>query len=205
MKKFVCLACGLVNLDGFVSYPHCAACGARLPQQPPARWRAFWRRPVNTLYFALAVGGGLIMLALGVIRLARETREGVGKPLLVYSKIPRKLAPGQSDVALYTLDSAEEAPDAAFEAVQMRLSRDTLRDLSVIAIQPAPQTVAVRGSGRYYGWEELPRGTTVKLSFRPRVQSGVVRLHVTLSATDYVPFETRSTLRLTTAKLDKTR
>ncbi len=197
MKRIVCAACGLVNLEKFLSFPHCAACGALLPQRQPARWRVFWRRPIPTLYFALAIGGGLSALAVGVISIARETRVRVGKPLLVYARLPRTLAPGQIGVASLTLDSAEENPDANFEGVQLRLGRDTLRDLSVVAIKPPPKRVEVRGNGRYYGWDALPRGTQVQLSFKARKPNGNLRLRATLGATDYVPFEARATIAQT--------
>ena len=199
MKRIVCEACGLVNLEKFVSFPHCAACGARLPQRPPARWRTFWRRPVPTLYFALAIGGGLSALAWGVISIARETRERTGKSLLVYSRLPRAVAAGQTGVASFTLDSAEENPDAKFTGVQLRLGRQTLQDLSVVAVKPPPQTIEVRGSGRYYIWDSLPRGARVQLLFRARQPSGKLRLRTALGATDYVPFEARATVAQTPA------
>ena len=194
MKKIVCAQCGLVNLDGFVSYPNCAACGARLPLPQPARWRGFWRRPVNTLYFALAVGGGLATLGVGVISIVRETRERTGKPLLVYLRLPRTLAPGQVGTAVFTLDSAEETPDATFEGVQLRLGREMLRELTVVALQPPPQRVELRGRGRYYAWDELPRGTRIRLNFKRRTAKDALRLRATLTATGYLPFEVRSTI-----------
>ena len=220
MKKLVCPACGLTNLEKFVSFPHCAACGALLPRPQAAPWRAFWKRPVGTIYFALAIGGGLGALALGVISITGETRQRAARPLLVYPQLARELAPGATGIATLTLDSAEDPPEAAFEQVQLRLSRETLRDFKITSLTPAPQQIERRGSGRYYLWDELRRGTAVKLSFRARPQPQVaspqvaspqvasprvarpqvLQLRLALGATGYVPFELRSTVRVRAPK-----
>lgn len=202
MKKIVCPQCGLVNLEKFVSFPHCAACGARLPtpESPPARWRTLWKRPVKTLYVALTVGAGLGALALGVVSLSRETRQRSGRPFVVYARIPRELAPGKVGVASFTLDSAEENPDARFQGVQFNLSRETLREIIVVSFQPAPNLSELRGHTRYYIWESLPRGSALRLSFKPRVQSDVLHLRATLWATGYAPFEARSTIQIKALK-----
>ena len=203
MKKIACPSCGLVNLEKFVSFPHCAACGVRLPLPQPARWRALWRRPIRPIYFALAIGGGLSGLAWGVVSIARETRVTTGKPLLVYARATRVLAPGETGVATFTLDSAEESPDATLRGVQLRIGRETLDELSVVALKPPPQSVEVRGSGRYYGWDELPRGARVQLFFKAResLKSRVLRLRATLGATNYVPFEARATIERAPSRL----
>lgn len=197
MKKIVCPQCGLVNLEKFVSFPHCAACGARLsaPQSQPARWRTMAKRPVKTLYVALAVGAGLGALAVGVIQLSRETRQRAGRPLLVYTQVPRSLASGAVGVATFTLDSAEENPDSQFAGVQLNLSRQTLREIIVVSIQPTPELTEARGHTRYYIWESLPRGSVLRLGFKPRAAKGELHLRATLWATGYAPFEVRSTIQ----------
>ncbi len=203
MKKVVCGHCGLVNLDKFVSFPHCAACGALLAVEKPAKWRAFWRQPVRPLYWMLAVGSGLGMLGLTIAGIARETRESGDKPLLVYTQIPRDIPNGQTAIAQFTLDSAQESPDDNFERVSLRLGRQTQRDFVIVSIQPAPVAIETRGSGRYYLWDELPRNTALKLALQPRAQGaragGVLQLHATIWAAQYQQFEVRATISTSAA------
>lgn len=195
MKKVVCARCGLVNLDKFVSFPHCAACGTLLKQEVPSKWRNFWRRPVRPLYWMLAVGSGLAALGLGIASIARETRAIGDKPLLVYTQIPRDFAPGQTITVQFTLDSALENPDDYFERVSLRLNQQTQRDFLGITVQPTPVTIETRGRGRYYLWDKLPRNTALKLALKPRPQSrGVLQIHATLWAAQYQQFEVRASI-----------
>ena len=195
MKKVVCARCGLVNLDKFVSFPHCAACGALLPQRKPSRWRKIWRRPVKPIYWMLAVGSGLAMLGLAIASIARETRASGDKPLLVYSRIPREISFGQSATAQFTLDSALENPDDTFERVSLRLSRATQNQFIIAKVQPAPDFIETRGQGRYYGWAKLPRNSIVQLTLAPRSKTtGILQLQATLWAAQYQQFEVRATI-----------
>ena len=195
MKKVVCPQCGLVNLDKFVSFPHCAACGALLPQQAPSKWRAVWRRPVRPLYWMLAVGSGVGMLGLAIASLVREARDNGDKPLVVYAQIPRDVAPGQTVTAQFTLDSALENPEASFNRVSLRLSRETQRDFVTVTVQPTPVAIEMRGSGRYYLWNNLPRNTALQLALTPRSDArGVLRLHAAVWAAEYKQFDVRASL-----------
>ena len=197
MKKIVCASCGLVNLEKFVSYPHCAACGALLvTREEPTKWRAVWRRPVRPLFWMLAVGGGLAALGWAIASVARETRERGDKPLLVYAQVARALAPDGTAGAVFTLDSAEENPDATFQSVRLRLSRETQRDFVVVSLLPQPQLTETLGSGIYYGWSELPRGTSLRLMLRARAlgasKSGALRVRASVMAANHAPFEVRA-------------
>ena len=194
MKKVVCARCGLVNLDKFVSFPHCAACGALLPAQASSQWRTLWRRPVKPHYWMLAVGSGLAALGLAIAGIARETSAGGDKPLLVYTQIPRTFAPGQTLTVQLTLDSALEPPDDNFERVSLRLSQQTQRDFSDIRVQPAPSAIERRGRGSYYLWNTLPRNSALKIVLTPRPQSGALQLQATLWAARYQQFEVRANI-----------
>ena len=198
MKKVVCAQCGLVNLEKFVSYPHCAACGARLPQEKPSRWRTLWKRPVKPLYWMLAVGASLSVLGAAIASLALETSARGGKPLLVYAQLPRQIAAGQSVSAQFALDSAEENPDATFNGVSLRLGRETRALWQVVALRPAPTSSGRQGSGFYYYWDALPRNGSLVLTLRARGQtsqtSGALPFRVTLAAQNYAPFEVRTSV-----------
>ena len=195
MKKVVCARCGLVNLDKFVSFPHCAACGTLLEPQAPPPWRTIWSRPVRPLYWMLAVGSGLAVLGLVIASITRETLAVGDKPLLVYTQIPRDFAPGQTIKVQFTLDSALEHPDDSFERVSLRLSQQMQRDFIDITIQPPPAAIERRGRGRYYLWNKLPRNTALKLALRPRPQSeGALQIQATLWAAHYRQFDVRASL-----------
>ena len=194
MKKVVCAQCGLVNLDKFVSFPHCAACGALLKPEAPAKWRVFWRRPVKPLYWMLAVGSGLAALGLAIAGIARETSAGGDKPLLVYTQIPRDYTPGQTVKVQFTLDSALENPDDNFERVSLRLSQQTQREFIGLTLQPMPSAIEARGRGRYYLWDKLPRNTAIKLALTPPSQSGTLNIQATLWAAQYQQFEVRASI-----------
>ncbi len=205
MKKVVCARCGLVNLDKFVSFPHCAACGALLEQAPPPKWRTIWRRPVRPLYWMLAVGSGLMTLGLTIASITREARVIGDSPLLVYTQIPREVAPGQSVRVQFTLDSALQNPDKDFERVSLRLSSQMQRDFVGITIQPPPVSIERRGRGRYYLWDALPRNTALKLTLQPRAPadataSDVLQIQATLWAARYQQFEVRTSIVRTAAR-----
>ena len=201
MKKVVCAQCGLVNLDKFVSFPHCAACGALLPQQAPPRWRRALRRPVKPIYWMLAVSSGLGLLGLAIASIARETRSIGDKPLLVYAQIPRDARAGQTVTAQFTLDSAQENADDSFERVSLRISRITQNQFVIVSVRPTPDSTSMRGTGRYYQWDELPRNSAIRLSISPRAgqqtraqEPAILQLRATLWAAQYQQFEVRATI-----------
>ena len=201
MKKVVCAQCGLVNLDKFVSFPHCAACGSLLQQGAPPKWRTIWRRPVRPLYWMLAVGSGLAALGFTIASLTRETRAVGDKPLLVYTQIPRDFAPGQTISVQFTLDSATENPDDNFERVSLRLGKQMQRDFINIAVQPPPVSIERRGQGRYYLWDKLPRNTAIQVTLQSRAQTAdIMQVHATLWAANYQQFEVRTNIARAAAK-----
>ena len=201
MKKVVCAQCGLVNLDKFVSFPHCAACGALLPRQAPPRWRRALRRPVKPIYWMLAVGSGLTILGLAIASIARETRAIGDKPLLIYAQIPREARAGQTVTAQFTLDSAQENADDSFERVSLRISRLTQTQFVIVSVRPTPDSTSMRGTGLYYGWKALPRNSTVLLAVAPRAgqtprgqSPAILQLRATFWAAQYRQFEVRATI-----------
>ena len=201
MKKVVCAQCGLVNLDKFVSFPHCAACGALLAQpEKPARWRGKLRRPVRPFYWMLAVGSGLAMLALAIANLAAESRNAGDKPLLVYAQIPRAVRNGQTVTAQFTLDSALKEADDNFENVSLRVGQQTQSHVVIVSVQPTPDATERHGHGLYYKWDELPRNSVIKIVFMPgktERTGAVLPLQLTFWAAQYRQFEVRAAIETT--------
>lgn len=198
MNKIVCGVCGLVNLEKFVTFPHCAGCGAHLPEATPAAV-GFWRRPVHAPMWASVIG--LCCVALGVLGLAitRETRRAEEKPLVVYVALPHQVSLGQNAVLQLTLDTVEgdsNASSAPFQAVRLRLPGQTFSDFRLLSISPPPTSRSAAGSGRYFLWNELRRDQPIRLLVRPR-RSGERRLGLMLSARGFSSFEMRRTLSVT--------
>lgn len=199
MNKIVCERCGLVNLEKFVTFPHCAACGARLPQAPraPLLW---WRRPVRAPLWAGVIG--LCCTALGALGLVitHETRRLEEKILVVYTTLPRQMDLGQNAIVQLLLDTVESDSRAStrpFEAVRLRVSRQTFRDFQMISISPPPSSRSMAGSGRYYMWQQLPRAQPIRLLVRPRQSGPQRRLHLMLFVRDFTPIELRRTVAIT--------
>lgn len=198
MNKIVCGVCGLVNLDKFVTYPHCAGCGAHLPQMTPQAV-GVWRRPVRAPMWATVIG--LCCVALGVLGFAvtRETRRVEEKPLVVYVGVPRRMSLGQNAIVRLQLDTVEGdsgASSAPFGAVRLRLPGQTFRDFQVLSISPPPTSRSIAGSGRYFGWDELRLDQPIRLLLRPR-RDGELRLSLMLFARDFSPFEMRRSVAVT--------
>lgn len=194
MKKVVCPACGLINLERFVTFPHCAGCGAKLSEQPVPR-ASVWRRPVGAPLWATIIG--LCCAGLGVLGIltARETRRVEEKQLRAYVQLPRRVVVGRRTFLRIALDTTESAApnadDAApFEDVRLRFPRDLFENFALIKIWPAPDAITNAGSGRYFHFRRLAREQTLGILLRPR-RAGTQRMELTLSARECLPLQLR--------------
>lgn len=169
MKKVVCVACGLVNLDTFPSFPACAACGARLPSLRRPAWRERLRRPVLPLVWALILGACVGMVALLSVAIARDTQfQDRGSLVVEGQSAPDPL---DARVQLWTLSlqPADAQDTDPLRHVRLRLSVADEKLWSVSVVSPTPQTRESLGQGRYFGWSQLRPGTTVRLRLVPPV------------------------------------
>lgn len=196
MKKVVCPACGLVNLEKFVTFPHCAACGALLSSDFSER-APIWKRPVNALLWATILGLCCAGLGVAGILAARETRRSEEKSLIVYVQTPRHLSVGQSGQLLVALDSVETATATAreFDDLQLRFPLALLQDFAPISISPRPRRQIARGQGMYLEFGHIERDQPLSLTLRPR-RAGTQRFTLSLLARDFAPFEWRGTFRV---------
>lgn len=189
MKKVVCPACGLVNLEKFVTYPHCAACGALLSSASAPRL-AWWKRPVRVTLWATILGLCCAALGIAGILVASETRRLEENQLVVYPQIPRRLRVGQIAHLRLGLDSIETTAGArgAFEALQLRLPRSLLKDFALISISPLPPRRTQRGGGLYFDFGRIERDQNIAIALRP-LRSGNLRLSFSVSAHKFSPYE----------------
>ena len=202
MKKVVCPSCGLVNLEKFVTFPFCAACGAHLPEKEPSKFRVFLTRPVKPLYWALSVGFGISILAFVALRIAIETRDRTEKSLLIYSQIPRRVAPDGFIYSSFTLDTTDEYPSATFADVRLRFAKETLQKFELVTITPQPTTRESFGSGQYYFWPNLKRAEAVRIVLVPKT-TGDLPFRFMVYAKDHLPLQARNSILVTKPDLAK--
>lgn len=208
MKKVVCPACGLINLEKFVTFPHCAGCGATLSEQPVPRV-SVWRRPVSAPLWATILG--LCCAGLGVIGIltARETRRVEQNQLRAYVQLPRHVVVGRLTwirIALETrdLDFPPGQDNAApFEDVRLRFPRALLQSFALVKVQPIPDAITNAGSGRYFYFRRLSREQTLGILLRPR-RAGTQRMELTVNARECLPLQLRGIFEVDPAPLPST-
>ncbi len=142
------------------------------------------------------------MLAFVALRIAIETRDRTEKSLLIYSQIPRRIAPDGFIYSSFTLDTVEEYPNATFADVQLRFARDTLQKFELVTITPPPATRESFGSGQYYFWPSLKRAETVRIVLIPKT-TGNLSFRFMVYAKDHLPLQARNTIRVTKQDLAK--
>ncbi|PQV63408.1 hypothetical protein B1R32_11263 [Abditibacterium utsteinense] len=197
MKKVVCPACGLINLEKFVTFPHCAACGALLSGES-APHTTVWKRPVSAPLWAMILG--LCCAGLGVLGIltARETRRVEEKQLLAYVGLPRRMTVGRVSglrISLDTTDADAVASAAPFEDVRLRFPRALFGDFVLLSISPVPDAVTSQGSGRYFHFSRLARDQPLGVLLRP-LRAGTHHLSMTLNARECLPLELRGTFQV---------
>jgi hypothetical protein len=188
MKKIRCPRCGVINLEKFVTYPHCAGCGSMLPQLPEeAEHLPVWRRPLGPLLWVTAIAGAVVALVVAATMFERTPVEA-GK-LMVYGRAARNIRT-DSELAIYlTLDPVDSEPTQQNETlkdVSLRLSREILENFEFVSLAPPPDSVLRSGTGRYLEYVSLPRDTQLELTLRPR-QPGVHTISIAIYARDRDP------------------
>ena len=191
MKRVVCSACGLVNLEKFVTFPHCAGCGALLSTAATQK-SSLWRQPLRAPMWATVVA--LCCAAVGFlgISIARETGRPVERPLIVYAQIPRQMTAGKPALMQFVLDtmSGDGENLDEFESVQLRISHGIDRDFEVVGLMPAPDHTFSVGAGTTFEYERLRRDEAIQLLLSAR-RPGQHRLSLSVFVIDFTPFHFR--------------
>lgn len=188
MRKVVCPHCGLVNLDRFVTYPHCAGCGTRLPESQPSSALAFWKRPMRAPFWASIVALVCAAMAVVAVGIVRETARLDYGQLVVYAQVPRTGSLHSLTFTQFHLDSTDPRAPAIFRSVRLRLPRQVLEGFDVVAVTPEPTETFHTGGGSYYQFDEIPKEEPIRLTLRS-MKPGEYRFNAQIYAQDYQPFE----------------
>ena len=183
MRKILCPRCGTINLEKFVTFPHCAHCGTLLPSQETSvpAGRA-WQRPLKPLLWLAVLGGATLGLVVAAT-LFQETPQEVGQ-VVIYGQLSRATQVGQLMQAQFTVDTLDAPESRAADnlnEVKLRVPRDFFKAFDFVALDPVPDEVTSRGSGRYFSYAVLPRETRLRLTAYAR-RSGRHRLNIQIYA-----------------------
>lgn len=199
MQKVVCQMCGLMNLDKFVTYPHCAGCGTRLAETAPPSNFERWKRPVGAPLWATLLGLCCAGLGYWGITITRETGRAEERQLLAYVQLPRPVYVGRDASLELTLDVSETEGRSirSFENVRLRLPRSMFKNLAFVSAKPTPELQS-EGKGQYIVFETVNRDEPIVLTVRA-LRSGKIPIALDLYARDFTPFTYHSFLQVTRA------
>lgn len=190
MKKIVCPHCGVVNLEKFVTFPHCAGCSALLPQAREPQRASIWRRPLRAGFWVSLVGLALA----GAVALSFSASEpGEPQQLIVYAQLPRHARLGQVLVCRMGLESvrSDGREPLVLREVSWQLARSVEREWSIVGISPAPDLQERRpgqAASVYHRWPVEERWV---VRLRPRAR-GRRPLAILASASDHFPVQWRT-------------
>lgn len=186
MQKIRCPRCGVVNLEKFLSYPHCAGCGSTLPT-PDAAPTLFWKRSFGAWLWVPLIGGALIALVGAASFLAPSSSDE--SRLLVYGNAVRRINVEQTVVLSMTLDAIAQSRSQRrtdLQNVKLRLPQALFADFAFVSLDPSPDETFQTNGGRYFQYTSLPRETTLQLRLYAR-HPGRRRVRVDFYADEHAP------------------
>jgi len=190
VKKIVCPRCGVVNLEKFVTFPHCAGCSALLPQAREPSRASIWRRPLRAGFWASLVGLALA----GVVALSfSEPERGEPQQLIVYPQLSRHVHVGGVLVCRIGLESVRSdgrEPDVLRD-VSWQLPVSVERDWRVVSVSPTPDEQTRRVGKPLWIYHRWPSEERWSLRLQPR-SSGRRLLAITANAADHFPIQWRT-------------
>lgn len=185
-RKIRCPHCEVINLEKFVTYPHCAGCGALLTaEEPPRSQWAAWRRPLGPILWATIAGLAAVAVFSAALMLRRPPELG---QLSLYGQVARRVPINGLLTLSLTLDaeSSSSRETRTLKNPTFRISDNNLRDFNVLSITPKPASEIRSGSGHYFNFGSLPRGAQVQFVLRAR-RAGKHVLRVAAHADAHVP------------------
>lgn len=198
MKKIRCPHCAVVNLEKFVSYPHCAGCGALLTEASPPRvpWAA-WKKPLGPLLWATVAGLAGAAAVGAAMLLTRPVALG---QMRVEGQIMRHVSVGQSVTLWLTLDAIGNR-GREFKNVSVRLNRDAMQHFVFESSEPKAQSQSRAGSGQYFAFAPLARQSQIGLSLRA-VRAGQVKLRASVRADNHLPADYNANVNVEPRRAD---
>ena len=186
MKKIRCARCSVVNLEGFVSYPNCAACGARLPEVVEEKV-AIWRRPLGTSVWASILGVAILLVLLGAASWLRNDVETESRLVVMTQHQVSAQAGEPFTLALHidAVDIAARQSDAPLRNVRLRIPLKTNLRFQLVNLQPVPDLVYDAGRARYFSYNRRERASEIKITMRA-LRLGRQRLQARLYSEDQI-------------------
>lgn len=167
MKKIRCARCSVVNLEGFVSFPYCVACGGLL-ETDKEEILPLWRRPLRTAVWASLLGIAILILALVAANGLRHDIEDESHIIVLTPRQTQVRAgePFMMNLRVEAMDPAGRYSEEPLRGVRLRIVIKTLRRFQLVQIMPQPDQVYTVGPARYYNYDKLERGTHLTLVLR---------------------------------------
>lgn len=172
MKKIRCPQCSVINLERFITYPHCAGCGTLLANEEvhaKVEKVPTMRQPLKPVLWATLFA--IAVVAVGLF-LARAMTIAAATPgqLVIYGRMTRVTGMGKMITADLTVDATGNdvaRRDAELTGVKLRISERFFNDFKYMGLEPKPDRQMSSGSGRYYYYSHLPLNTRLQLKVQP--------------------------------------
>ncbi len=192
MRKIRCPNCAVVNLEKFITYPHCAGCGALLAETGPRKlpWAA-WRRPVGPILWATIVGGA-VATAVASLMLLDARRISQGK-IALYGQVQRRIELGSTLSLALVPDTIDAKSITAFKDVTLRFDKKFLHDFQITGSQPKLQRPSTLGKGEYFALGQLPRDGQINVQFKA-LRRGEHKLRATVYVKGHEPGDYQATI-----------
>lgn len=192
MKKIRCAHCEVVNLEKFVTYPHCAGCGALLTQEEaPRRAPLAWRRPLRPFLWATVVCIAAAAVVGAALMLRRPAAMG---QLVAYGQTMRRVPIGGTLHLGLTIDTIAAARESnVLNTVSVRFDESFLQKFPIVAVEPPAFTRKRSGSGHYFIFESVPRETQISFAFKS-LRAGRHHLYAKIYAAAQLPTEYQATV-----------
>jgi hypothetical protein len=164
-------------MEGFATFPYCAACGTRLPDVYDDHAHTAWRRPLRSTLWAAVIGCAVLGLALYATNFFEAAPKEASSLIVAKSDSFTARVGEQIRVPLVLSRSpaAMSGNNQRLENVTLRLPRDLLKNFQLRSLEPAPDSHEKRGNGLYYRYSSLPEDAAIQVVLLP-LRSGVFQV-----------------------------
>ena len=197
MKKIVCPHCGTINLEKFVTYPHCAGCSALLGATVELPRPAWWRRRVRAGWWAAVLGAAILALVALAIS---ETDVHQNGPLVVFPQMPREVEVGQTLDCRLNFNALRDNGTTAqrLQNLRLRFGRQFDKQWQIVAIAPKPNSDQQTVAGRLVKYASWPSDTVWSVQLRPR-KVGSQEFRIAIDAKDFLATQYSTTITVSKA------